>query len=196
MRDGVSSRNCGLYLGASAVKLYVAEHHARLFDDVRSRLSPTTEWEFIDPPPRNLLDAYAHADGCVVQLVASFDAWACAAAWALGHGDPDGSSFAKLAGAPPAAVRTPVSAVAATDEWADLLARRHTAAHRGLIGSRRSLSSDRPGELLIKTEGNEEVIEVLNGLCSWARPALTKLHHFADAEGWRSEEFEKAPHRL
>lgn len=192
----VAAYECGRYLGASVVKLHIAEFHLVSLRKAIGLLTPEVDWARADPPTPTLLDVYGQADGCVLQLVGAFDAWACAAAWTLGRGDPDGSSLKKLANAPPQEIAVQLSGVSLDPHYKNLLTLRHLAAHRGVVGTKRALASHRPGELIIRTEKDDEVLPMLEELVGWARGALTSLHAFADQSGWRSTEFENAPHRL
>lgn len=179
---------CALYLDASRVKAHVARFHLDAFRGALGDLTIRVDWPHQDPPPPTLLSTYGHADGCVLQLVGSFDAWACAAGWALGHTSPDDSSFMRLVGGPPATIAQALEAVAGDERLERLFLLRHEAAHRGIVGMKRGIAADRPDELIIRTEKGHEVLPLLEDLMDWASGALDLLHRRAAELGWRASD--------
>lgn len=180
--DTETRSRCDRYLRYSRVKLHVAEYHLQQFESALNNLA-LEDWEFQDPPPGRLLAVYGHADACVFQLVGSFDAWACAAAWAVGLTEPDKASFAKL-GDPQTPIRNQVAQVGSEPKWSELLRYRHLAAHRGVVATKRVLSPQVSLKMIIRTEHGEDVADVLRSLVEWARPRLLRLYQFARDSGW------------
>lgn len=155
---------CARYLDASRVKAHVARFHLDSFRLALGDLTVEVDWPHRDPPPPTLLNIYGQADGCVLQFVGSFDAWACAAAWALNHASPDKASFMNLVGGLPPAIAAALEAVARDERLRQLFVLRHEAAHRGIVGMTRGMAADRPNELIVRTEKGEEVLPLLEDL--------------------------------
>jgi hypothetical protein len=75
------------YLGSSTREVLLAGHHLRSFRAGFAQL-PLTAFSEVGPDDP-LVPLDAHADGCVLQLFAAMDAFACAAAWQFNLGPRD-----------------------------------------------------------------------------------------------------------
>jgi hypothetical protein len=172
------------YLGSSTRKVLLAAHHLRSFKADFARLPREAFGEVGPEDPFVPLDA--HVDGCVLQLFAAMDAFACAAAWhfglRVGGTAPDGYSFGLLARSLPISIAEIVARIAASSRYGELRKQRHRAGHRGVISTKRSFSMDRG--LRLETVDREDAGEVLGRLFVWTQHAVRLLQGRACLEGW------------
>jgi hypothetical protein len=171
------------YLGSSTRKVLLAAHHLRSFSGGFSQLPLTASSEVGPEDPLIPLDA--HADGCVLQLFAAMDAFACAAAWHFGlrAGDtiPDRYNFGLLAKSPPISIAGIVGRIGSSPRYGELRRQRHRAGHRGVVSPIRSASMH--AGFRLETVDREEAGEVLGRLFVWTQHAVRLLQASACFQG-------------
>jgi hypothetical protein len=187
---------CGLtpytYARASKLKYDVARYQLSQFEGAL----PVVPWAaliFRMNQLPGLSPVLAHSDGCVLQLYAAFDAFACAVAHRLTLlPRDDRASFKGLRGPgialDSAELADLIGAVLDAPEFEQLEDLRNLAAHRGLIaGSVRSASPTGMGvEVYLergaaKKDGETDVLQLLGGTVEWAKEPLRWLWEFAEA---------------
>jgi hypothetical protein len=136
----------------------------------------------------------AHADGCVLQLFAAFDAFACAAAWRfrLAENDDllDRWTFWTLADKPPSEIGDEVRQARDSSEYVQLRELRHAAGHRSLVAGAARLGES--GVRLVTAETKytvepDNVLDIIGMLRAWAEPTMASLQTLALSQGWPSE---------
>jgi hypothetical protein len=172
------------YIGSSTRKVLLAAHHLRSFREGFARLPLTASSEA--GPEDLFIPLDAHADGCVLQLFAAMDAFACAAAWHFGlrvdDTRPDHYSFGLLAKSPPISIAEIVERIATSRRYGELRRQRHRAGHRGLVFPIRSFAMHAGRRL--ETIDREEAEEVLSCLFVWTQHAVRLLQARACFQGW------------
>jgi hypothetical protein len=184
------------YAISSRLKYDVARYHLNQFRRVLPEVPQIVLFFRLDQD-HGLAVVWAHSDGCVSQLFAAFDAYACAVAHQFGLRKTDRASFKRIA-ADKGLTSTPeeeavagaIEAVVASSQYQDLDGLRNTAGHRGVVG--RSLRADTdPGirvflepDASFKGEGTE-VLPTLESLVAWAETPLREL--WDRAEAWRQD---------
>jgi len=169
--------NAASYLGSSTRKVWLSMFHLRALEDAIG--AGRREDFFAEPGPDEPFSAiYAHADGCILQMFGSLDAFACAVAWYFGLApavERDRYSFGKLTCTAPPVLVASVARVAGSPHWADLNKFRHHAAHRGVIPERTRLSVEPAEKPRFLTEEGADVLGVLQGLVNWGGGAVRDL---------------------
>jgi hypothetical protein len=190
---------CGLspyqYSNLSRVKYDTSRYHLDELDRVLPTIPPAQVFNFQPGTEEPLLPVWAHSDGCIFQLYAAFDAFACAVAHRFGLSRPERASFKALTGdrgvgkqvPDQLAVSESVQAIIDSDEFGDLEDLRNRAAHRAVVGQRVRAGSYSGIRVLFDhglVQGPEvEVPPVLHRLIDWAHGPLWWLWDMG--ETWR-----------
>jgi hypothetical protein len=177
------------YATASRLKHDLAGYHLEQFNLARKSVPDNAV--FFTPDPTIAAPLWAHSDGCALQLVGAFDAFACAIAHKLHRPRSDRASMARLIPrASDGQFSSLVKHVQGATEFTELLELRNHAAHRRVLGQSVHATSEDPGVLrlyletdamtsIVRTEANDELARLL----AWARGPLVQL--WTEAETWR-----------
>lgn len=189
-----------LYMSRSMLKLRIAEWHRTEFERLEDEHTTADFFRFDEDP---FVKSESHADGCLIQLAAAFDTFACAIAYNCDLPKADKASFRRdypHLGARVGEGLGPLIRMVGEDTLSEGLAfYRNLSAHRGVLGEvQRGGSRDDGREyvrLLLPSWLPEDAPDypeasvrvILERYISWAKPKLELLHETARGE-WELEE--------
>jgi hypothetical protein len=174
---------CGLtpdeYLRFSSIKYDLARYHFAQFQ--RSLSDPSLMAFVLATKSRGGANSMlANSDGCVFQLFAAFDAFACSAAHGFGLPGADRVHFKNLhkgltSTPQQARVGEVLREVSESIEFRHLEELRNRAGHRAVVVRRLGMDADQAKGYVMEQGEATEALPLLQELLSWAGPPLHRL---------------------